>query len=228
MTPKPAKRVSRRLYTSDHHVEEGRLVFEKVNCCQGRNRLNFAANQTELKSVTLPLGIVIRRTAGVTVWQKWVWKVVAVLPGAAEADWTLLRSEGEAEEYHAVTLPLELYRTDAEAYMQGLTASVPSVYVVLRDGGDRPDVTLVTASPFEAQDYADTGEDQVEKVPMPEGLVAWVRDFTKAHFREETFKKRRRDRTNTDLIEDGIGDARIAQTADVYRSPASRKKGRLQ
>ena len=126
--------------------------------------MNFAASQTELKSVTLPLGIVIRRTPGVTVWQKWVWKAVAVLPGANAADWTLLRREGEAEEYHAVTLPLELFRTDAEAYMQGLTASVPSVYVVLREGGDRPEVALVTASPFEAQDYADTGEDQVEKV----------------------------------------------------------------
>lgn len=190
--------------------------------------MNLAASQSDLKSVTLPLGVVVRRTPGVTMWQKWIWKAVAVLPGAADADWALLREEGDAQEFHAVTLPLELYRTDAEAYMQGLTAAVPSVFVVLRDGGERPEVALVTASPFEAQDYADTGEDQVEKVAMPEGLVAWVRDFTKVHFREEQFKKRRRDRTKTDLVEDGIGDARIAQTADVYRSPSSRKRGRLQ
>jgi len=113
--------------------------------------------------------------------------------------------------------------------MQGLTANPPSIYVVMRPGTNaRPEVTLVTASPFEAQDYADTGEDQVEKVEMPAGLVAWVRDFTLAHFQEEEFKKRRRDRQRVDLEEDGVGDARIPQLTDVYRAPAKARKERLQ
>ena len=79
-----------------------------------------------------------------------------------------------------------------------------------------------------AQDYADNGEDLVEKVAMPEGLVAWVRDFALAHHEEEIFKKRRRDKKRIDKIEDGIGDARIVQVSDVYRSPTSSRKGRLQ
>lgn len=183
------------------------------------------------KTDVMPLGIVIRRTPGVTRWAKWSWRVSGVLPAAKDADWQLLREEDGASEYHAATLPLELHRADAEAYMQGLTAEPPCVYVIMRESDDtaRPlDVTLVTASPFEAQDYADNGEDLVERVPMPAGLVAWVREFTLAHFKEEEFKKRRRDKRTVGDAEDGIGDPRIAQLTDVYRSPALVKKGRLQ
>lgn len=182
-------------------------------------------------SATMPLGIVLRRAPGVTRWQRWVWSVAGVLPGAARADWQVLRSDADVTEYHAATVPLELHRTYAEAYRQGLSAQVPCLYVVMRETGDdkRPlEIVLLTASPFEAQDYADNGEDIVEKVTMPDGIVAWVRDFTRAHHQEEAFVKRRRDRQKIDQIEDGIGDARISQLVDVYRTPASRRKERLQ
>ena len=179
-------------------------------------------------SIHIPLGIVILRQPGVTRWAAHVWKAVAVLPGAAPAHWKELRREGDAVEFHAETLSLELHRADAEAYLQGLSAKTPAIYVIMRlntDGGEAPlQFVLATASPFEAQDYADTGEELVEKVPMPEGLVAWVRDFVELHHEEETFVKRRRNKARVDIKEDGIGDARIRQVADVYRAPASRKE----
>lgn len=183
------------------------------------------------KCETMPLGVVVRRVPGVTRWAKWAWKVVAVLPGAGPAQWQLMREEGEAREYHAATVPLELHRAEAEAYKTGLTATPPSVYVVMREdtSQDPPlEVTLVTASPYEAQDYADSGEDLVEKIPMPDGLVAWVREFTNAHFVHEEFKKRRRDKRTVGDAEDGIGDVRIKQVADVYRAPGQLRKERLQ
>lgn len=169
----------------------------------------------------MPLGIVIRRVPGVTRWVKHVWKASAVLPGAADASWKELRRDGEAVEFHAATVPLELFRTDTEAYLHGLSAKEPSIYVVMREsaGNDPLEVVLATASPYEAQDYADTGEELVEKVPMPEGLIAWIRDYVTAHHEHEEFVKRRRDKTRVDLKQDGIGDARIRQTADVYRAP---------
>lgn len=179
---------------------------------------------------SLALGVVVRRMPGVTRWARWSWKAVAVLPGAADADWAVLRKDGDAVEYHAATVPLTLWASDTEAYRVGLSDTPPPIYVVMRatDDDARPyDVSLVTASPFEAQDYADNGEDLVEKVPMTPGLVALVRDFIEAHHEDEAFVKRRRDRVRTDLVEDGRGDARISQMTDVYRAPAAAKR-RLQ
>lgn len=135
-------------------------------------------------------------------------------------------------EYHAATVSLELHRADSEAYLSGLSARVPAIYVIMRETDAGPDrmpieFVLATASPYEAQDYADTGEEIVEKVPMPPGLIAWVRDFAEEHHEHEPFKKRRRDRVSTELVEDGVGDPRIAQLTDVYRSPASKKMERI-
>ncbi|WP_171239415.1 DUF3305 domain-containing protein [Ruegeria sp. HKCCA5491] len=176
-----------------------------------------AASQIEM-----PIGVVVRKTPGVTRWAKWNWRAVAVLPGAGPADWLEMRREGEAIEYHAATLPLTLWADETEAYMVNLSDGQPSIYLVLRDAldGKRPmDAVLVTASPFEGQDYADTGEEIVEKIPMTEGLIAWVRDFALEHHRDEVFVKRKRDKKRTDLVEGGKGDARIRQTSDVYRAP---------
>lgn len=171
---------------------------------------------------TMPVGVVLRRTPGVTRWAKWAWSASAVLPGAADVAWKEMRREGEAVEYHAATLPLELHGADTEAYLACLNADIPSLYVVLRRSeGEHPfEVLHVTASPFEAQDYTDSGEEQVEKVPMPHGLVAWVRDFIEAFHAEEDFVKRRRDRTRVDLQQDGVGDPRVGKAADIYASPA--------
>lgn len=176
--------------------------------------------------VSLPLGIVIRRTPSASRWVPFSWKVVAVIPGAAQADWQVLRQEGDVLEFHAATVPLELWHTDTEAYLASLSARVPSVGVVMREqdgpSGEHPyDVLLATVSAYEFQDYADSGEELLELVPMPEGLVAFVRDFVEAHHEEEVFVKRRRDKKRMDLVEDGRGDARISQLSDVYRAPRS-------
>jgi hypothetical protein len=185
------------------------------------------------KQVLLPIGVVVRKTPGVTRWQAWCWRPVAVLPGAGPAEWRELRREGEAVEYHAATVMLDLHHTQTEAYLEGLNAQVPSVYVLMRPaprGADEMpyEITLVTASPFEAQEYCDASEEIMEKVPMPEGLAALIRDFVAAHHSAEVFKKRQRDRVDLSGLQDGIGDARIPQAADVYRAPARARKVRLQ
>src|SRR6056297_1642485 len=174
------------------------------------------------KQMLLPLGVVVRRAPGVTRWTSWSWKAVAVLPGAGPADWREMRREGEAVEYHAATLTLDLHHTQTEAYLEALRARVPAVYVVMR-----PMAAGAEAMPFEVQDYCDTGEEMVERVPMPEGLIALIRDFVAAHHVEEQFKKRRRDRVRVTGSEDGVGDARIPQAADVYRAPSRARKERM-
>ena len=177
----------------------------------------------------MPLGIVVRKTPGVTRWVKWNWTPVAVLPFADAADWKLLRAEGDVEEFHAATVPMTLHAADAEAYLHGLSTKVPAIYVVMRTGeGDAPlDFVTVTASPYEGQDYADTSDEIVEKVPMSEGVVAFVRDFADLFYEEEVFVKRKRKNARVDQREDGRGDARIPQMADVYRAPSNARKVRL-
>jgi hypothetical protein len=174
------------------------------------------------KKLVLPLGVVLRKSPGVTRWAKWVWRAVAVLPGAGPANWRELRRDGEIVEYHAATVPLELYRTDTEAYLTELSTKVPSIYVVMRENTEVEsglEVVLATASPFDGQDYADNGDDIVELVPMPPALMALVREWVDKHHKQEKFVKRRRDKRRTDLVEDGIGDARVSQLTDVYRAP---------
>ena len=179
----------------------------------------------------MPMGVVVRRLPGVTRWAKWVWKPVSVLPGARPAEWQILRVEGDAVEYHAATVLLELYRTDTEAYLTALSEKIPSLYIVLRESetSQHPmEVLLVTASPYEGQDYADTGEEIVEKVAMPPGVIAWINEFVREHHEDERFIKRRRDKTHIDKVEDGVGDARIRQLSDVYRTPGKKRGRRLQ
>lgn len=179
---------------------------------------------------TLPLGVVVRRSPGVTRWARHAWRVSDVLPGAGAADWKVLRTEGDVTEFHAATVPLTLYVSDAEAYAHELQARVPSVYAVLRPSALANDVpwtvALVTASPYEAQDYCDSAEELVEKVPMSPGLLAWVTDFVDQHYEEEAFVKRRRKNARVDRTEDGVGDPRIRQASDVYRAP--RRKAVIQ
>lgn len=169
----------------------------------------------------------MRRTPGVTRWAAWSWKAVAVLPGAPDADWKVLRSDGDVTEFHAATMDLWLYVSDTEAYAHELGAEVPSVYVILRADEDALPAGLqvahITVSPYEAQDYADSGEEIVEKVPMPEGLLAWVAHFVEQHHTEEAFVKRRRNKERTDRKDHGIGDSRISQDTDVYRAPTAKR-----
>lgn len=170
----------------------------------------------------MPVGVVVQRTPGVTRWANWAWKAVAAIPGAPPADWSVLHEEENRVAYHAATRPLHLHGAETEAYMAGLAAKVPSLYVVMRRREDpqRPfDVVLVTASPYEAQDYTDNGEDIVEKIAMPDGIIGWVRDFTDRFHQDEVFVKRRRDKQRVDRVDDGIGDRRISQMTDVYRAP---------
>ena len=181
------------------------------------------------RSISMPVGVVVSRIPGVTRWAKEIWKPTALMTGAPEATWIELRREGDAVEYHAATVDLVLYRTDTEAYKVSLSMDPPSAFVILDEDttGEAPGgwmVSEVTLSAYEAQDALDSGFSLVEAVPLPPLIGSWATEFVKQHHVEETFKKRQRDRVNVEKTEDGIGDVRIAQAADVYRAPGSIRK----
>lgn len=178
---------------------------------------------------SLPVGVVVRRTPGATRWARHAWRASAALPGAGPADWRELRRDGEAVEFHAATAELTLHRADAEAYAANLESAAPSVWAVFAPTGDaaRPwRLHQVTASPYEAQDALDSGEELVERIPLPAPLAAWIAAFVDDHFKPEPFRKRRRRPAEPGEAEGGRGDARIRQAADVYRAPAALKPRR--
>lgn len=150
---------------------------------------------------TMPMGVVVERRDSDNPWQDHSWRPVAVMPGAPAMDpagpWRVLdRGEGWVR-YLAGTLTLELFRSDTEGYRYNLSTKSPAVYVVLRESTDgEHDVVpfAVTVSPYEGQDFLDSGEDIVEGVPMPEGLIGWVAKFVEIHHVDQPFRKRRQRR----------------------------------
>ena len=155
---------------------------------------------------SLPLGIVLERRAVDNPWIDHRWRAVAVIAGAQPlsplGDWTRLGAEEGWAHFHAGTLSLELFPKETEGYKVNLSQDPPRLYVVLRneeEGLCDHEVLpfLVTACPYEAQDYLDSGEEQVDVVPMPEGVIAFVQDYVERHHVDEPFHKRKRKRAET-------------------------------
>jgi hypothetical protein len=161
---------------------------------------------------TMSLGVVIERRDSDHRWQTHSWRAVGVIAGAPpiERPRLLRRGEGWAQ-YHAATLDIVLHRTDTEGYKHNIrNETIAKVFVVLRSDDDDEDEAaletdegeamprpfFVTACPFEASVYLDTtavGED-VETVPMPAGVIAWVDAFVAKHHVDRPFEKKKKKR----------------------------------
>ena len=164
--------------------------------------------QTGALRHVLPVGIVAERRAIDHPWQDHKWQPVAVIPGAGACETWVTIAEGDGWVQHQIaTLDVELFRKETEAYRVNLSNARPSVYVVLRlaEEPDDPDVRAVyaTVSPYEAQDYLDTGEDIIEAVAMPDAMIAWVQSYIDAHHVDEPFKKRKRKNHETEITRFG-------------------------
>lgn len=156
-----------------------------------------ADGMSERRAV-MRLGVVLERRRIDHPWQRERWQAVAVIPWAPDTDEARLLLHDEVAgvaRWHVATLPLEIHRTDTEAYKYNLSGRQPQVYVVLRPG-KRPGFlwwpALLTVSPYEAEAYAGGHEDQVDAVPMPEPVIAWLKAFIDRHHIDRPFYKRRR------------------------------------
>ncbi len=153
------------------------------------------------KQERVSVGVVVERRKIDNPWQDYAWRAVAVIPGAPaqapEDDWPVLEAGEERQLFHAGTLPLELFRKETEGYKVNLSQTPPRLFVVLRQNED-PDVPhdflpfLVTACPYEAQDYLDSGEEIVDAVALPAELVGFIEAFCHQHHVDVPFKKRKR------------------------------------
>ena len=88
-------------------------------------------------AVTIPIGVVIAREDIDSKGEDHVWRPIGVLPGAAPVEEWLELQRGEGwVHYHAATVPLELFRKEAEAYKYNLEGREPAIFVILTDEDD--------------------------------------------------------------------------------------------
>ncbi len=151
------------------------------------------------RSTSLRVGVVLAREKVDHPWQDYRWRPVDVLVGMPDLEpGVVLKTNDDATHYFAGVFEIELHRKETSAYITNLGNNPPAVYVVVSEAEDEEsalpyDVRLVTVSPFEAQDFLDTGEEIVEAIAMIDPLVAWVERFVETHHQEEKFIKRQRD-----------------------------------
>ncbi|MGA2892721.1 MAG: DUF3305 domain-containing protein [Xanthobacteraceae bacterium] len=145
----------------------------------------------------LQVGVVAERRKAASAWAVYVWRPVAVLPGAPDvAQWTALDGNAECMNFYVGPADVELHRTDAAGYRDNLSTGTPLLWVVLRATGGEPPyrVITVTAAPGEGEAFTESGTDLVDAVPMPEPMRAAIAQFIAQHYVEHQFIKRQRDR----------------------------------
>jgi len=144
----------------------------------------------------IEVGVVLERRETSNKWIDHSWHLVGVLPGAAPTEaWVeLARGEGWVR-FHAGTLPVEIFHGETEGYKYNLSLEPPVIFVVLdpdAEGEHEVEPSLVTVCPYEAQDYLDASENEVQSTAMPPVIASWLSAFVEQHHVDEPFKKRKR------------------------------------
>lgn len=152
------------------------------------------------KHASMMVGVIVERRVSASRWAQHDWVPIAVTtdpPGDGVA-WRELSTDGPVTRFFARALPLELFRGETEGYVENLRQPRPAVFVVLRRGEELEDNDVepfrVTVCPFEALGYAESGDEIVEGVEMPEKIGAWVAHFVADHHVDTPFKKRKNKR----------------------------------
>jgi len=147
---------------------------------------------------TVPLCVILARKNADSPWADYTWEPVSVVLDAPKGVHGKIAREGDGwTHYFMECSPMELHRKDAPAYRECVhEEDKASLWVVLAEEDDGKEtlpyyVQLVTASPYEAQDYLDSGELLVEAVEMPELLRAYIKDYVERCPGEEEFIKRK-------------------------------------
>ena len=189
----------------------------------------------QTKHVLYGVRVIVEKRAIDNVWQPFRWVISDLMPLRPEAgdgappinnmQLRRLRDPGglaESDELYFADVFLDLHHAEAEAYAENLASSDPAIYLVLRSGEDEEDdyaqsendgpdmhIAELSLSPYNIQDYEDCGEDLIEKLPLVGQIQDFVKAFVDAHYHPEPFKKRVRDRANTDAHVGGRADPRL-------------------
>jgi hypothetical protein len=148
-----------------------------------------------MHETSIPVAIVMQRRALQNRWQSEVWEPLGIVanhvarsgPGAVS---TLLVEEGGIAQWLHPGFELKLFRDETEGYYLNVSSNEPRVFVMWRMEEALAVPKFITVSYNEAGRLMDGGE-QVDTVPMPAEVMAWVGAYVEEHYRPEVKKRRR-------------------------------------
>lgn len=138
---------------------------------------------------TKRVAVVMQRRPLDNRWQSEVWEPVGVLDdyaGAAEP--RQIVDEESSRQWLYPGFDIVLRRSEAEGYFHNVSAREPRVFVLWRMENERAVPQFVTVSYDEASRWMDGGEN-VDSVPMPASLYAWVGEFVENNYRPAPKKR---------------------------------------
>lgn len=139
----------------------------------------------------IALAVVMQRRAIQNRWQSEVWEPFGVVLNHAGtgAPRLLLDHAGVAQWLHP-GFALQLHHDETEGYYLNVSSNEPRVFVMWRLEDALAVPKFVTLSYNEAGRLMDGGE-QVDTVPMPVELLAWVGRYVEDNYRPEVKKRSR-------------------------------------
>ena len=134
---------------------------------------------------SMPVAIIMQRRALQNRWQSETWEPLGVvLNHAGSGEPSLLVEEGGIAQWLYPGFELKLFRDELEGYYLNVSSNEPRVFVMWRMEDARAVPQFVTLSYNEAGRLMDGGE-QVDNVPMPPEVMAWVGGYVEANYRPE-------------------------------------------
>ncbi len=149
-----------------------------------------------MQKPTRPVAVVMQRRPLANRWQSEAWEPVGVVDGYEEGgEPRLLVEDGGVQQWLYPGFRLVLHRDEAEGYYLNVSSQSPRVFVLWRMDEDagRALPMDVTASYDEGGRWLDGGHN-VDSVPMPAAVFAWVGEYVEQNYRPEP-KKRKKPRS---------------------------------
>ena len=152
----------------------------------------------------LQVAVVMRRErvpGDMSRWQPWRWVLHDVLPHAEHFGTTprCLRQTEDEQIWLHPGFTVELFKDDAEGYYLNATSPAPCWFVLWRmEEEPRISDEVMAVPAMVSLSYHDAGrwldaQENVDQVPAPQEVVAWMRDFMDQHLVIEAKRRKRPD-----------------------------------
>jgi hypothetical protein len=145
---------------------------------------------SDITAVTYPIAVIMERVKLASPWMPYRWEAKGVVrdifPAGSSAS-VIVRDEQQLQVVFP-GLELRLVRDEAEGYYLNLTSPEPKIFVLWRLHVEEARPEYVTVSYNEGTRWADSG-DNVDGVPLPPEVLAWVGEFVEHNYRPQPRKK---------------------------------------